>query len=222
MYNRFDRTYVFAFILSVVSALSVTGATQAGEFSANSKQSMPGYNGSSVTTVGKIFIKGQIERNETASPIKQISIIRPDKGVTWILNPAQKTYIEMQVQPAESRKSLPDKMKHITNFKKAGTAKVAGYLCDKYTYNDKKINISGAVYISPKLNYQLKADTQMFGMNTTFELSNIKEGKQAESLFNIPKGYKKVKLKPFKMPGMGGKGMPKFPGADGSKQHLPK
>jgi hypothetical protein len=195
-------------VISTVAILGLASLALSAEFSADSKRVMPSFYGGTTTITGKVAVKGEMERQETVSPTKQIMIIRPDKGVKWIVNPTKRTYTEMPVQPVESRKSLPDKMKHIPNFKKAGTAKVAGYVCDKYTFNDTKNQLSGAVYFSNRLQHELKADTKMFGINISSGLSNIKEGKQSASLFNIPKGYKKVQVSPMGLPGLFGKGMP--------------
>jgi hypothetical protein len=145
--------------------------------------------------------------------------MRPDKGVIWTLIPSAKSYMERPTtkMDAKSIPSIESVMKTRTNYKKAGSARIAGYDCTKYTYTDTARQISGTVYISSKLQQQLKAETKTKMGNMSYSLGNIKEGKQPASLFNLPAGYKKMVMPPMGagMPGMGkmngGKGMPGMP-----------
>lgn len=211
---RIKKTGIIASVISTVAIVGLTGVALAAEFSADSKQIVS----SNMTITGKTYVKGELERKETNGPTAQIMISRPDKGVVWILKPAEKSYTEMKMRGPKG--NMLEKLKQIPNFKKIGTAKVAGYLCDKYTFNDTKNNITGTAYISAQLSHELKVDANMMGMKTMLELKNIKEGNQAISLFSIPKGYKKVTMTPMGMPGMGGKGMPRIPGMGGRIPHL--
>lgn len=210
---RFKKTGIIASVISTVAIVGLTGMALAAEFSADSKQSVSG----NMTMTGKTYVKGELERKDTNGPTAQVTIARPDKGVIWILKTADKSYSEMKIRGPKG--NMLNKLKQIPNFKKVGTAKIAGYMCDKYTFNDTKNNITGTAYISPKLQHELKVDANMMGMKTILELNNIKEGRQAASLFSIPKGYKKVEMTPMRIPGMGGKGMPKFPGMGGRMPH---
>jgi|GEM_PF-1946810 len=222
MYNKVNRFWMLVFVLLALSTFTFSGLVRAAELSADTKMVMPGMNGKKMITNGKVAVKGKMERRETAGPIQMIVITRRDKGLMWMLSPAQKTYNEMKIPNIGPELTLEQRFQQTPGFKKAGKSRVAGYSCNKYTFEDKQKTMSGTLYISPVLNYQLKSETKMFGMNTSSELTNIKECKQTDSLFNIPKGYKLQKIKPFNGPGMGGKGTPKFPGMFGNKQHSPK
>jgi len=210
---RIKKTGIIASVIATVAVIGLSGLALAAEFSADSKQTV----GPKMIITGKTYVKGNLERKETNGPAAQIMIVRPDKGIMWIIKPSEKKYTEMKMRGPQG--NMLEKLKQIPNFKKAGTAKISGYMCDKYTFNDTKNKITGTAYISTQLGHELKVDANMMGMKTILELKNIKEGTQAMSLFSIPKGYKKQEMVPKKMPGMGGKGMPKFPGMGGKMPH---
>lgn len=164
---------------------------------------------------GKIYVKGMLQRQEiSARNGKHITIIRPDKGVIWTLMPEKKSYMERTTAKLniKSAPSMESSLKKMGDYKKAGTVKIAGYDCAKYTYKDSNRQMSGTVYISSKLQQQLKADTQMRRGKMSYLLSNIKEGRQPDSLFKLPAGYKKITVpmggmgRGKMMPGMGGMG----------------
>lgn len=232
MDSRIKGKRIAASVVAAAAVLGLTSMALAAEFSADSKQSMPGPNGS-MSITGKIFVKGLMQRQESSGPmgkqvmIRRVMIRRPDKGLVWMLMPAQKSYMEQRTGKADlkSAPSMNAMLKRMPNYKKVGTARIAGYICDKYTYKDTERKISGTAYISPQLKQQLKLDTQMPTGKMSYILSNIREGKQPGSLFSIPKGYKKMTM-PMgglggasrMMPGMrGGKMMPGMPGMRGGK-----
>ena len=194
MCNRVNRTYVFAFILSIVSTLSVTSATQAAEFSADYRLST----GTGKPHIGKTYVKGKMRRDDPQNPNGLTVIIRLDIGKTWFLRPVEKAYVEF---PTNYRSTL-DKLKDKGNVKKEGTSRVTTYLCDKYTYKNTQFRMYGTIYFSPELQTVLKSETKLdFPVRSPkdkiggiSELSKIKPGKQSDALFNIPKGYKKVKM----------------------------
>ncbi|MHB1457444.1 MAG: DUF4412 domain-containing protein [Armatimonadota bacterium] len=211
-------------LVSVVAAtaiLGVAGMAMAAEYSADVKQSMPGLDGKSMNMNAKIYVKGQMERRESTTPMgKMISITRRDKGVMWMLMPAQKSYMEQKLGNVNPKADpIASVLKMMPNYKKVGTAKIAGFMCDKYTFKDTERKTSGTAWISPQLKAQVKMDMKSSRGNMTYALTNIKMGTQPNSLFNIPKGYKKMQMG-MGMPGMGGpgKGMPgmgRMPGGKG-------
>jgi len=191
---RFGLFTIILFI--VVPALSLS--INAAEFSADMINSSP-----MGKIEGKIFFKeGNFRQEMMMGEQKQITIFRKDKGVVWVLMPAQMMYMEMQ---AGSRQNMapvdPDEIDKIGEKKYLGKEKVNGYMCSKYRYtlHDKS---SGTViyWISDKLNFpvKMKADGTSGGM--TMEYRNICEKTVPASLFKIPDGYQKMSM-PM-MPGM--------------------
>lgn len=212
MNSRFTGKLISAATIMILALCLFSEIVMAAEFSADMTQVTPSRNGV-VTMKGKIYVKGIIQRQDLSTPIgKHIIIMRPDKGVIWTLMPDSKNYLEQPTTKidAKSVPSIESVIKKRTDLKKAGTAKVAGYDCVKYTYKNPERQVSGTVYISTKLQQQLKADTQTGTRKMSYSLSNIKEGKQAMSIFDLPAGYKKVTMPSTgtAMPGTNrGKGM---------------
>lgn len=74
--------------------------------------------------------------------------------------------------------------------KKVGTETVNGRLCDKWVMTDKH-GATTTAWIDQKLFYPIKTQTSS---GETFELTNVKEGRQDDSLFQPPAGYRKMDL----------------------------
>ncbi len=187
------KLWIKAFVLSVLITVTFSISIPAAEFSADYKQSI----GTGKPHIWKTYVKGKMRRDDPQNPNGLTTIIRLDKGKTWFLRPAAKAYVE---SPTNCRSAL-DKLKDMGNVKRDGISKVATYLCDKYTYQNTQLKMSGTVYYSPKLQTELKREMRFYfttGSQKHFDginqLSNIKPGKQPDALFNIPKGYKKVKM----------------------------
>ena len=167
------------------------------EYSADVKQVMPAPGGI-INVEYRTYVKGQMERHERTFKMgKDIQIIRRDKGVIWYLMPSKKRFTETKMidgNPTVDR--IASILKKMPNYyTKAGREKVAGYVCDKYTFET--ATTSGTAWISPELDAQLKMDMKMnrgrmSSVKLSYAMSNIKEGTQPKALFTIPAGYRKV------------------------------
>jgi hypothetical protein len=146
--------------------------------------------GESVT--GKVYIKGDKIRQEYLQRSeKQVMIFRHDKGIVWILLPAEKIYMEMSSREgAASDPRLDEKIKDKAVTKYLGKEEVNGYVCEKYQYiyNDKSMGVA-TQWFSKKLNYPIKSEHKSPSSYTLTEYRNIKEGKVADSLFEVPGDY---------------------------------
>lgn len=194
-------------VLLTAFFLVFTGEVQAAEFSADLVQS----SGSDSET-GKVYIKGKLRRQEftEGGKVAGVSIVRPDKGVTWNLMPDEKMYMEIPLDPgdSESREDM-ESLDSVAKMVSLGKETVSGYKCEKrrYEYHDKTQG-SFIMWYSPKLNYPVKLQMKGHGKegDLVMEYKNIKTGKIPDSMFEIPKGYEK-----FSIPGMPA-GMPSIPG----------
>ena len=175
----------------------------AADFSADTVTKMPG-----MAMAGKVFRQGSNMRQEiTMGPMKHIIILRPDKKATWMVDPKAKTYTEMPYNPKMSDISMlrnEAELKKLAVKKNLGTEKVNGFVCDKFrlTYKNKMMGTS-TVWLSKQLDWPIKTESNTARGTVATESKNIKIGRQASSLFEIPKGYKKVAMSG--MPGMHGK-----------------
>jgi len=163
------------------------------EFSAVGKWSGHGLEGPYSFT-WRIYVKGGLERQENT---RSIEITRPDKDLTWILDPAKKTYFEVK-NPYPKLKDVwkAGKSGRMPFEKNAGRAKVAGFICDMYVFQPAKgpaKGVSHTRWFSPELSYDLKIVDMVSGTRDVTEFSSIRVGKQDRSLFEIPAGYRKVK-----------------------------
>src|SRR5512146_3332035 len=90
--KRFSLVVLLAFAFT---AILCAGTASAVEFSADMVIVPKG----DEAMKGKIFVKGDKVRQETSEEGEtQIMIIRPDKKVTWMITPEDKTYMEMPYQ----------------------------------------------------------------------------------------------------------------------------
>lgn len=140
----------------------------------------------------KIYVKGGKRREEGGN---RESITRPDKRVTWLLFPGKRTYVEYKI-PAKMAAGMLDPKslrKQIGSARPIGKAMVNGYLCEKYQSRGERGEAPNIVWYSSKLNEILRIQGKLAGDPYNMEITKIREGKQPDSLFEIPKGYKRVK-----------------------------
>ncbi len=174
----------------------------AAEFSADTVTKMGG-----MTMTGKVWRQGNKMRQEMdMGTMRHIIIVRPDKKATWMLDPKSKTYMEMPYNPKMSDPSMlknEAELKKIAVKKKLGTEKVGGFVCDKFqlTFKDKARG-TATVWVSKQLEWPLKTESKRPQGAVVTETKNIKVARQASSLFEIPKGYKKTTMPAHR--GMGG------------------
>jgi len=76
-----------------------------------------------------------------------------------------------------------------TTCKNLGVEQVNGRTCDHWQITDKKGKVSN-VWIDQKLHFPIKAVSE----DSTLTLTNIKEGEQEASLFQILPGYTKMDM----------------------------
>ena len=183
----------------LVLGIAAGGVCVAAEFSADEITKHPGQ-----SSTEKIYVKGTKIRQEKTmmDGWKMISISRPDKKVLWMLDPARKTYSEHKFGAKDfggkARMSNGDRLT-VTHVKDMGVRKlvgketVNGYACDKYSesFKDKKRGTMH-VWVAKKLNWPIKFDQKGGRFSMQRELKNIKEGGVKDSMFEIPKGYKKT------------------------------
>lgn len=200
--------------LSLLSVLAVGSIASAAEYSADMVMKM-----GTMTLKHHIAVKGDMMRQETNVPGgkgQQIVIVRPDKKTVWMLDVNAKKYMEMPMNDrVGASKKWADMAKGGKFVKAAGTQTINGYLCDKYKIHqsekDKKsgktISMDGTIWVSRKLNYEMKMDQSTPKGSMSMEMQNIKEKSQPSSLFDLPKGYTKMTKPSMGGPGMGMKGM---------------
>jgi hypothetical protein len=156
----------------------------------------------------KVYVAGQKQRKEQdmgGSP--QVSIIRMDKGVMWMLMPDEKMYVEMGLQQAQAQNQGPDLSAYQMDRTEVGPDTLNGVPTTKYkiimTGSD-GTKLGGFQWVTNS-GIQLKLDALSKEGNSTqrikMELTNLKVANQDPALFEIPKGYTKMTMP--SVPGMG-------------------
>jgi hypothetical protein len=171
------------------------GLAQAAEFSASMITKASG-----MEIPGKIYVKGDKMRNEIQAQGQTIiNIMRPDKKVVWIIMPQQKAYMEMPITQETQQKMMTLTQKQKAKMKKVGTETIEGYTCDKYetTMDHQGKSTTMYTWIATDLGMPIKVVSQDGSFSTEFK--DIKPGEMADTLFEAPQGYQKMKM-PFAMP----------------------
>jgi outer membrane lipoprotein-sorting protein len=135
---------------------------------------------------GKIFVKGQKIRQEiTEGEDKQVLIIRPDKGLTWMLTMEDKSYMEI---PYESQGQAFDVWTAESEKlgKLLGEETVSGHPCKKFELVEE--GEKATYWVSKKLSFPIKVQDS----ESVMEYKNIKEGAVDDALFEVPQGYEKL------------------------------
>lgn len=198
-------------LAAAVALLALAAWCGAVDFSADTVTKM-----GKMTRTGKIYRQGKKFRQDISSGgMKRTVIMRPDKKVVWILNPAAKTYMEMPQRPGADASNPydPEKLKKFGTVKNLGTEKIGGFECDKMLFTPKQKQMgTSTTWIAKELKWPLKTVAKSPRGTVTTETKNIKTGSVPSSLFELPKGYKKEAMP--KMPqghGMMPKSMPGRP-----------
>lgn len=143
----------------------------------------------------KIYFSGDKWRVESERRGQDsIMIVRADKGIAWLLMPQQKMYMETKLKKdmmMGQTEKLPGEVKR----EKVGQEKVSGIPCTKYMITYKVEGREKPMQVYQWLSKD-KIAMKSAGIDGSWstEYVNIKLGKQPDSLFELPKGYKKFEL----------------------------
>lgn len=141
---------------------------------------------------GKIYVQdGKMRQEFSDAEGQTITIVRPDKKAVWFIMSQERAYVELPL-----KKKLPGQFiqvpaealaKHLV-----GKETVAGYEAEKYQVT---VREGGGpeiqmIWVATKLGTPVKMTSR--GGNFSMEYQSIKEGPQADRLFELPPGYKKL------------------------------
>ncbi|MDD5583635.1 MAG: DUF4412 domain-containing protein [Candidatus Omnitrophica bacterium] len=139
------------------------------------------------TAQGKIFTSGDKTRMEVP---EATTIIRSDKNIMWVLMPGQNMYMEQPIGTnniAVAREKMPGEIERVA----MGQETINGQMTTKYriVYLDDGTKTTIYQWFAKDLAIAVKTMTEDGSWAT--EYTNIKIGKQPDSLFEIPSGYTK-------------------------------
>ncbi len=175
------------FLLLFIFLLS--GMSSALEFSADTIMTFKGQG----KTVGKIYYKSDKFRMDIESPEKVITITRMDKKVVWNIMPSQKMYMELPFN-LNNKPMVEEKFEGEIERKYIGKETIDGHPTKKYLITYRSGNKTDQVYQwwATDINFPVK--TAATDSSWVQEYKNIKSGTQPNSLFELPKGYKKFQF----------------------------
>jgi len=175
--------------------LLAAGFAQGAEFSATMVTKAGG-----MEIPGKFYVKGEKVRNEIqVAGQTAIHIMRADKKVRWSIMPQQKAYMEMPLTQEALQKMAPPTEEQKAKMKKVGSETIDGYACDKYetTMSHQYKPMKVFTWIATDLGMPIKMVSEDGSFSMDYK--DIKPGEVADSLFEVPDGYQKMKM-PFAMP----------------------
>lgn len=193
------------FAVAIVSAVVLLSAAVAlAQAPAPFSADMQMHSKSGQDMTGKFFFDHQKTRMDMNSPRGEMSTIADIQAKkSYTLMHDQKMYMEHdlnQPRPMGRGPRMPEFKPYDpsnpcanepdTTCKKVGTAVVNGRDTDKWEFT-KDGKLQSTVYIDQKLHFPIKNE---MADGTVFELSNIKEGPQPASEFEVPAGYQKFDM----------------------------
>jgi outer membrane lipoprotein-sorting protein len=188
---------LWALLCLLVFVLAVGGCAKPAAIKEFSAESITKF-GDKVHKAKIYFASDKWRLESTIQGRKSITIIRADKNVAWMLMPEQKMYMETKLgtnQLLGRTEKLPGEIER----KKVGPESVNGMSCEKYliTYKaDEKAESTQVYQWISRENIPVKFAA--IDGSWSSEYRNISKGKQPDSLFELPAGYKKFEL-PFQM-----------------------
>ena len=144
---------------------------------------------------GTLYVQDGRYRMELEEDNRPIAVlVDPDQGMTHLVIPDEKAYMEipntsarsLMNNPFEAFRTATDTYEHHS----AGTETVAGRTCRKIlvTQDGKKL-MTG--WVSEEFVFPMKIELHV-GESRTVELQNIQEGPQDDALFQVPDGFTRM------------------------------
>jgi hypothetical protein len=172
----------------IVSIFLLSGTGIAADYTADHIMT----SGGKKLAEGKVFIKGDMIRQETVTGEGRgnIMILRPDRNEVWMVNPAEKNYMVLPFQKGDEKfRKWTDREQKKAKY--LGKEKVSGLKCKKYEVTEK--GRKTYFWTSEKFPFPVKVENKDMYM----QYKNIKEKRLSKSVFEIPSGYRKTSIPSF-------------------------
>jgi len=185
---------IFLIMGVLIIFLGLTFSAIAVEFSADLKIKQP-----DKEYEFNYYAQGSLYRLEKLTGEDRILVIADRKlDITWMLNPEDKIYLELKGIDAAFFNPIRgwEAAKEGTREEQIGTETIQSYLCEKYTYTPPGGTEPGMEgWYSSELETFVRMIAHYGGgyEDGIFEITNIKEVPQDDSLFKVPEDYQKEK-----------------------------
>ncbi len=159
---------------------------------------------------GKLYVSGGSWRQEASVQGRQQIVIARGKTM-YQIDPISRQYKQTEVaEKPWSASAMVRVFGGGMSKKSCGKKSVNGIMCEKLVYTPKQ-KTPGSVtqYVSKELDLPVRTEINMQPGLLVTEFKNIKKTTPPASLFQVPKGYKKVAMpKPQAVPKSGAKPAP--------------
>jgi hypothetical protein len=118
---------------------------------------------------------------------RQVTIVRPDQQVLWILNADDKMYLEVAYQESDRRFDSWTQERE-SKAKYLGKETIAGVACKKYELMEE--GNRSVYWVAEKLNFPFKIESQ----DGVLEYKNIIEGGANDTLFLPPADFERITM----------------------------
>jgi len=185
---------IFLIIGVLIIFLGFAFSAIAAEFSADLKIKQPDKD-----YEFKYYVQGSFYRLEKLTGEDRILLIADrTQDITWMLNPEDKIYIELKGTDAAFFNPIRgwEAAMEGTEKEKVGTETVLRYSCEKYTYTPTGgTEPEMEAWYLPELDHFIRIIAHYGGgyEDGIFEIINIREAPQDNSLFKVPEDYQKEK-----------------------------
>jgi hypothetical protein len=198
--DSMKRLFLVLPVLLAALTLSTAATAKPSKFSA--RQDVTMYEGESamMTSIGHVYAMPDRTRSEmTTNGLAMVTIYRNDQKKGYLLNPANKTYVVLEITPEEEAKNtsryiLDDKAD--IKKEKVGSEKVGDLKTTKYknTVTDKETKKETVFYTWESSKYdglpvKMEFPDPESERRTVVVLSEINDRKVTPDLFEIPAGY---------------------------------
>ncbi len=158
-----------------------------------------------MSATGKLyFSSGKVRMEMNAMGHRNIMISDPQRKVSYMLMPDQHMYMEMRTdmagQAGPRKAAAPDWHMYDpanpcantpeTTCQRLGMGMTDGRLCNKWLFTHKRGNTE-TVWIDQKTGIPIRTEGSD---GSLMELTNIDQGSQSSSLFEVPAGYTKFDM----------------------------
>jgi len=133
---------------------------------------------------------GKMRTQMTGQP--SYMIVRPDKNVSWMVMPAQRSYMEMKYDPNQAVKAGNTPKAEVSR-KLIGSETVNGYPSKKYEVTIKTGGKTETIYQWITTEFEIPVKTAAIDGSWSTEYLHIKKT-AADNLFEVPAGYRKMSM----------------------------
>ena len=182
-----------SFLLAVLLLLSWSGAVLAAEFSADQVREEKG--GQEPVITGKVYVTDKAVRLETSQKGQDmVTLVDRVREKSYLLRLRARIYLERPFGAAQAAILMtPEALARMGKVEELGREELDGFVCRRY----KVVYLNphhgeAAVWRAEKLDFPLKVIAESPRGRVVTRYTNIKAAPQDQSLFELPRDFRKM------------------------------